>query len=82
MKIAARSAVLIIAGLSLMSGCRGRGFFAPQGTINEQQAQAVIHDPFPSNDIFPYDATVRPPDYPNPLPEPVRNRISRDAFGN
>lgn len=82
MKIAVRSVVVIAAGLAFLSGCRGQPLFPPPGTLNQQQANAIIHDPFPQNDIGPFEAASRPPDYQNPLPEPVRNRISRDAFGN
>lgn len=62
------------------AGCRGRGLFPAPGPLNVQQANAVIHDPFPQNDIAPYEAASRPPDYQQPLPEPVRNRISRDTY--
>lgn len=59
-------------------GCRGHQWFAPPGPMNQQQASAVIHDPFPQNDIAPYEAASRPPSYQQPLPEPVRNRIVPD----
>ena len=63
-----------------LAGCRGQGLFPPAGTINQQQAQAVVHDPFPQNDIGPYEAASRPPSYQLPLPEPVRNRIGADSM--
>ncbi|TWU41571.1 hypothetical protein Q31b_30220 [Novipirellula aureliae] len=68
--------------LSLISlgGCRGQGLFPPAGTINQQQADAIVHDPFPQNDIAPYEAASRPRDYQQPLPEPVRNRLIPDAM--
>ena len=52
----------------------------PAGTMEQQQASAVIHDPFPQDDIGPYEAAARPPNYQRPLPLPVRNRIAPDAF--
>ena len=63
-----------------LSGCRGSQWWTPAGPMNQQQAEAVIHDPFPQNDIAPFEAASRPPSYQQPLPEPVRNRISRDSF--
>ncbi len=48
--------------------------------MNEQQANAIIHDPFPQNGIAPDELASRPPDYQQPLPEAVRNRIVPDAM--
>ncbi|MCM2374406.1 membrane or secreted protein [Aporhodopirellula aestuarii] len=62
------------------AGCRGRSFLPAAGNMNQQQANAVVHDPFPLDDIAPNDLGARPPNYQNPLPEPVRNRISADAM--
>ncbi len=62
------------------AGCRGRSFLPAAGTMNQQQANAVIHDPYPLDDIGPSDLGARPPSYQNPLPEPVRNRIGADAM--
>ncbi|MDA8743650.1 membrane or secreted protein [Rubripirellula amarantea] len=66
-----------IATVSL--GCRGQGVLPPAGPMLRQQSQAIINDPFPQNDIGPYEAASRPPDYQQPLPEAVRNRIHRDS---
>ena len=63
-----------------LAGCRGRKLLGPPGSINQQQANAVVHDPFPQNDIGPYEAASRPPSYQQPLPEPVRNRLVPDAM--
>jgi len=67
-------------GLIFLGGCRGHGLFPPAGSINQQQANAIVHDPFPQNDIAPYEAASRPLDYQQPLPEPVRNRLIPDAM--
>ena len=72
-------AVAIFAIAPLAAGCRGHGY-CPPGPMNVQQARAVIHDPYPQNDIAPYEASSRPPDYQQPLPLPVRNRIGPDAM--
>lgn len=66
--------------VACMSGCRGRGLLPPAGPMNQQQASAVVHDPFPQNDIAPFEAASRPPGYQQPLPEPVRNRIVPDSM--
>jgi hypothetical protein len=60
------------------SGCRNGGFLPP-GPMLQQQANAVVHDPYPARDIAPYDAGSRPPGYEQPLPEPVRNRLFTDS---
>ena len=67
--------VLVLAPLG---GCRGHNFFSAPGPMKQQQASAIVHDPFPENDIAPYEAASRPPSYQQPLPEPVRNRIVPD----
>jgi hypothetical protein len=75
------AATLGLALLASSTGCRGGNpFFPPPGPLNNQQASAVIHDPYPDRDIAPYDAGSRPPGYENPLPEPVRNRIVKDSM--
>lgn len=68
---------LIVIGAS---GCQGTNYFAPPGPINQQQANAIVHDPFPQGDIGPVDLANRPPGYEQPLPEAVRNRIVPDAM--
>ncbi|MGI9471824.1 MAG: membrane or secreted protein [Rubripirellula sp.] len=74
------SAALAFAVISL-TGCQGyNGFCRPAGPMNQQQASAVVHDPFPQNDIGPYEAASRPPSYQQPLPEPVRNRLVPDSM--
>lgn len=66
--------------LLALAGCRNGGFLPPPGPIASQQANAIIHDPFPQNDIAHGDLGSRPPSYQTPLPEPVRNRIVPDAM--
>lgn len=52
----------------------------PPGPLQQQQATAVIHDPYPQADLGPSDAGSRPPAYQNPLPEAVRNRLKHDSM--
>ena len=59
-----------------LSGCH---MMAPPGPMNYQQANAVVHDPFPQADIGPDDNSMRPPDYQNPLPLPVRNQMKNQV---
>lgn len=64
--------------LTIATGCQSlvqHGWIAPPGPMNYQQANAVVHDPFPQADIGPDDKSMRPPDYQNPLPLPVRNQM-------
>ena len=71
--------LLAIAAVITCSGCQAmvsRGWIAPPGPMNYQQANAVVHDPFPQADIGPDDHSIRPPDYQNPLALPVRNQTT------
>jgi len=65
--------------LLLSIGCRQRPLLAPPGPIQLQQNRAVIHDPFPQNDIGVEEQAARPREYSKPLAEPVRDRLYRDA---
>lgn len=64
----------------LATGCRGRSLLPAAGSINQQQANAIVHDPYPLDDIAPTDLGARPPSYQQPVPEPVRNRLIPDAM--
>lgn len=74
------SLLLLFVGITVASGCRGRGYFAPPGPMGFQQANAVVHDPYPLDDIGPSDLGARPPSYQRSVPEPVRNRMIPDAM--
>lgn len=73
---------LVVCALAVasFSGCRNRGWLSAPGPMNQQQANAIVHDPFPESDIGPSDHSARPLGYQQPLPEPVRNRIVPDAM--
>ncbi len=66
--------------VTILAGCRGRGFLSPPGSMSQQQANAIVHDPYPEADIAPSDPSARPLGYQQPLPEPVRNRIVPDSM--
>jgi len=61
-------------------GCQHTNWHGPAGPMNQQQAVAAVHDPFPVNDIGPTDNAMRPPGYQQPLPEPVRDRLGPDSM--
>jgi hypothetical protein len=67
------------AAILFNTGCRS-GWFPAPGPLNRQQADAVVHDPYPALDIAPNDLGARPPGYEQPLPEPVRNRLVKDSM--
>ncbi len=72
--------VLCVMLLPLTIGCGLHRCCTPKGPMNQQQAQAIVHDPFPQMDIGPFDAATRPPGYEQPLPEAERNRFVADAI--
>ncbi|WP_286177739.1 hypothetical protein [Stieleria mannarensis] len=77
----ARTALVAMA-ITGITGCQSlvqRGWIAPPGPMNYQQANAVVHDPFPQADIGPDDKSIRPPDYQNPLSLPVRNQMKNQV---
>ena len=61
--------------LASLAGCANRqgwGFASGQGTIERQKARAVVHDPYPLNDIGPEVVGGRPREFVNPQAEAVR----------
>lgn len=74
-----RNLSIIVLLMSL--GCRTGGWpFAGPGSKESQQRSAVIHDPYPQNDIAPALPDGRPRDYLYPPAEPVRTRAVPDAL--
>ena len=55
-------------------------FRQPPGPIYQQQANAVLHDPYPNTDAAPEIVGGRPRGFQKPLPEPVNNRLWVDSF--
>lgn len=79
---ALRSAAACFLAVSLAgcaSGRPGWGFATGQGTTERQKSRAVIHDPYPLNDIGPEVVGGRPREYFNPQAEPVRQNVT-DQF--
>ena len=74
-----RALMLALALQLLGSGCANRprwGLPTGQGTVQQQNTRAAVHDPFPLNDIGPEVVGGRPRGYMNPLPEAKRNQIT------
>ena len=66
---------------TLFTGCASRpnGWSfgsGQQGTIDRQKARAVVHDPYPLNDIGPEVIGGRPREFYNPPAEPVRQNLT------
>jgi len=63
---------IAIAGLLLVAtGCHLRPDWGPPGTIGMQRDRAVLHDPFPSNDLGPTIVGGRPKGFDIPRAEAV-----------
>ena len=76
--------VAIYIALSMIiitSGCARFNFGAP-GTIGMQRERAVIHDPFPSNDLGPPIVGGRPLGFDRPLNETKGLQVNPFAPGN
>lgn len=66
------AALICLTALFLAShiGCLGYGpNFGSQGTIGQQRNEAVIHDPFPSNELGPPIMGARPRGFERPFSE-------------
>ncbi len=77
------SRMLACALLVSCVGCASRpgwGFPAGQGTVARQKARAVVHDPYPLNDIAPEVIGGRPRDFMQPQAEPVRDHNVEQSY--
>ena len=66
-----------------ITGCQTMpaGFLRqPPGPIYQQQANAVLHDPYPNINAAPEIVGGRPRGFQKPLPEPVNSRLWIDSF--
>ena len=61
--------VVVICFVSV--GCHTSPNWGPQGTIGMQRTKAVLHDPFPDNDLAPPIRGGRPLGFEQPKSEPV-----------
>lgn len=58
--------------LATLTGCQLWPNLGPPGTIGEQRARAIVHDPFPDNDLGPEIVSGRPREWNRPSAEPKR----------
>lgn len=70
-----RIAVIAIACM-VFTGCHMTPNFGPQGTIGMQRNFAVLHDPFPSDDLGPPIVGGRPKGFEQPWAEARSNQDS------
>ncbi len=74
---------LLAATLLATLGCgQSRPLLAPQGTIEQQQYRASLHDPYSDNDLGPEVVGGRPRDFQKPAAEPVRSRWLWNSWGD
>ena len=59
---------------SAISGCYMTPNFGAPGTIGMQRSRAVVHDPFPDNDIAPPIMGGRPLGFDRPMAEAEKNQ--------
>ena len=68
---------LLLAGLA--SGCHLRPEFGSPGTMDTQRNRSLQHDPFPSNELGPPIAGIRPRDFDLPRSEVTQLQTSPTA---
>ena len=74
-KVLAVTAVLI-----MTAGCHLRPNFGPPGTIGMQRSRAVLHDPYPSDDLGPPVLGGRPRGFDRPQSEARNLQEVRSAL--
>jgi len=80
-RIHLRRATVVVALAALLGtgGCAntsGPNFWNP-GTMQQQQLRSLYSDPYPDTNAGPEVVGVRPRDFDNSLPEPVKNQPFR-----
>jgi hypothetical protein len=75
-----RVSIAIVLSLGI-AGCRSAQprFFRP-GSMQRQQYNATLHDPYADNDAGPEVVGGRPREFQKPLAEPVRSPLLRDMW--
>ncbi|MEZ6093664.1 MAG: hypothetical protein R3C03_05440 [Pirellulaceae bacterium] len=71
----------VLLSMLFASGCYWAPRFDPPGTAAFQQSRAVLHDPFPNNDVAPPIVGGRPRDFDRPYPEAEQNQYDRIRNG-
>lgn len=69
------SGLILAVVVGTSSGCYlARKSFGQPGPIEAQRSRAVLHDPFPNNDVAPAIVGGRPLGFDRPLPEAKNNQ--------
>ena len=71
-----RIATHVIMLVLLISGCNIRPDLQPPGDIYKQRFDAVLHDPFPSDQLGPTIEGARPLEYDRPMDETTNLQTS------
>ena len=82
-RMLAAKLIFSCAALLSLAGCANRagwGLGSGQGTVDRQKARAVVHDPYPLNDIGPPVMGGRPREYFDPQAEVTRNHAVDTQF--
>jgi len=66
-------------GCCMLLGCHVNRDVGPPGDMNTQRARALVHDPFPANDIGPEISGVRPRGFDLPRSEIQKLQTSPNA---
>jgi len=72
----------VLFATALVSGCGLRPNLGPPGTVYQQRNSAVVHDPFPADDLGPTIEGARPMEYERPLSEPTHLQTNPHARPN
>jgi hypothetical protein len=72
------TATLLLLGIA---GCRSaQSSLRHPGSLQRQQYNATLHDPYADNDAGPEIVGGRPREFQQPLAEPVRSPLLRDMY--
>jgi len=68
----------VVVACLLSSGCNLRPDWGPPGTIGMQRSRAMVHDPFPSNELGPPIVGGRPPGF--DLPKSQADQLQSSPY--
>jgi len=69
----------VASAISCLPGCHVNRDFGPPGDMNTQRTRALLHDPFPVNDVGPEIAGIRPRGFDLPRSEIQKLQTSPNA---
>lgn len=72
-----RAVCLLVAVLVMvLSGCQNRKIFGPPGTMESQRTRAMLHDPFPNDEVAPKIFGARPLGFDRPRAEASQLKLT------